>query len=121
MYQSASAPRMRLADLHISPSVCVPRVPNNVTKKCVADIFDELDLGEIESIELVQCEVNGKQFKKIYVRFNCWFENAETQYFLETIQNGDGVDICHDDIDDPDDSEADDAVCEIWRCFMSTR
>jgi hypothetical protein len=90
-----------------SPSLCIPRVFQNITFRRIKGVFDELRLGEIDRVDLVRCEnAKGEKFKRAYIHFNSWYDNEEAQQALEIIRGGGTFEIIYDDP-------------WFWKCSMS--
>ena len=64
---------------HIScPSICIPRVFNNISTKFIADIFQhKLKLGIIKKIDTIPIHSNT-QFKKIFIHFESWHDDEKS-------------------------------------------
>jgi len=57
------------------PSICIPRVFNNISTTFIADVFQhKLELGIIKKIDTIPIHSN-RQFKKIFIHFECWNDN----------------------------------------------
>ena len=53
-----------------SPSICIPRVFRNITWQRVRYIFDELNLGKIDRIDMVQKKnEKGETFNRVFCAF----------------------------------------------------
>ena len=79
-------------------SLCIPRVFNNITTGRIQNVFDELDVGILDRIDLVRCENSkGEKFKRAYIHFSTWSDNSTAQEALEIIKNGGTFDIIYDD------------------------
>ncbi len=62
------------------PSLCIPRVFNNIGESTVRKVFNELNLGQIQRVHILERKnENGEKFKRIYVHFDKWYWNAEAQ------------------------------------------
>ena len=53
------------------PSICIPRVFNNIAEKKIRQVFDELSLGKISRIDIVKERKNekGEVFNRVYIHF----------------------------------------------------
>lgn len=63
------------------PSLCIPRVFNDVSEKTIYRVFEELNFGEIDHIDIVtRRNEKGEPFKRVFVHFYRWYwgDYAET-------------------------------------------
>ena len=64
------------------PSICIPRVFNNISENKIRQVFDEQSLGKISRIDIIVNECKnekGKAFNRVYIHFEKWFWNEEAQ------------------------------------------
>lgn len=81
-----------------SPSVCIPRVFSNISWKRVKDVFDALNLGEIERVDMVKkTSEKGDEFKRVFVHFKEWATTPEAQQVREKLLSGSEVKIVYDE------------------------
>lgn len=71
-------------DLHYlvksQPSLCIPRVFNNITEDRIRHVFNELRLGKISRIDInIHKNEKGESFKRVYIHFDEWFWNTDAQ------------------------------------------
>lgn len=79
------------------PSVCIPRVFNNITEKRVREVFDELGLGKISRIDIKErTNEKGESFKRVYVHFEKWFWNDDAQAARRKLISGKEIKIVYD-------------------------
>jgi hypothetical protein len=52
-----------------NPSICIPRLENNITKKRLMDVFEKYALGDIDRVDLVKC---GPHSKRGFIHFKKW-------------------------------------------------
>ena len=75
-----------MASAHVSidslpkgyPSLCIPRVFNNITWKRVKDTLNDLDMpmGEIERVDMVRkTNSKGEKFQRAFIHFKSWNRN----------------------------------------------
>lgn len=103
---STTSPTNQSAE-NASPSICIPRVFNNITYRRILSVFEELDLGRIDRVDLVRCENDkGEKFKRAYIHFTEWYDNESAVHALETIRGGGTFEIIYDDP-------------WFWKCSMS--
>lgn len=81
-----------------NPSICVPRVFPNITWKRVKEVFEELGLGEVERVDMVnKTNDKGEKFKRVFVHFKRWNKNKTAQSVKEKLLSGDSVKVVYDD------------------------
>jgi hypothetical protein len=80
------------------PSLCIPRVFNNIDEKRIRRIFVELNLGEIHRIDLVsKTTEKGERFNRVFIHFKHWFSNENADISRERLLNGKEIKIIYDD------------------------
>ena len=61
------------------PSICIPRVFANITEARVLAIFENLDLGQIERVDMIQLTNDkGEKFQRVFVHFTEWYDTTES-------------------------------------------
>lgn len=79
------------------PSLCIPRVFNNITEARVRQVFDDLALGKITQIDIKERKnEKGDSFKRVYVHFEKWFWNEDAQAARRKLVSGKEVKIVYD-------------------------
>ena len=79
------------------PSLCIPRVFNNINETRIRQVFDELDLGKINHIDIVERKSEkGDSFKRVYVHFDKWFWNEDAQAARRKLISGKEIKIVYD-------------------------
>ena len=80
------------------PSMCIPRVFANIDEKRVRRIFDELNMGQIERIDVVsKTTEKGEKFNRVFVHFRRWFSNTNADTARERLLNGKEIKIIYDE------------------------
>jgi hypothetical protein len=55
------------------PSICIPRVFKNTTRKDIYDTFEKLNLGAVDRIDLVpKVNARGEHYNKVFIHFKRW-------------------------------------------------
>lgn len=79
------------------PSLCIPRVFNNITETRIRQVFDDLGLGKISRIDIKERKTEkGDSFKRVYVHFDKWFWNEDAQAARRKLISGKEVKIVYD-------------------------
>ena len=78
-----------------APSICIPRVFTNIDWKFVKDVFEELNLGKVERVDMVlKKNEKGESFKRVFVHFHSW--NEDKASVRQRLLRGDAVKIVYD-------------------------
>ena len=63
------------------PSICIPRVFQNISEARIRAIFNRLKFGEIEQIDTVEIVgKDGKTYNRVFIHFKEWWTSAEAQW-----------------------------------------
>ena len=80
------------------PSLCIPRVFPNITWKRVKDALEDVGLGEIDRVDMVnKTNDKGEKFKRVFVHFKKWATTPEATAAREMVMAGDMFEITYDD------------------------
>lgn len=81
-----------------SPSICIPRVFPNITWQRVKGVFEELGLGVVERVDMVnKTNDKGQKFKRVFVHFKSWSSDETAQQVREKLLSGDQIKIVYDE------------------------
>ena len=81
-----------------TPSLCIPRVFANLTRERIASVFNQLNLGEIDHIDLVPITSDrGEKFQRVFIHFKRWSSNEEAVRARERVLTGSEIKIIYDD------------------------
>lgn len=71
------------------PSICIPRVSNNITKSYIKNIFEQIfGNNSIERIDLVKKTYsNNKYYHTAFIHFNYWNDTSNVQAIRNRIIN----------------------------------
>jgi hypothetical protein len=60
------------------PSMCIPRVFENISERQVREVFEQLDLGQLDHIDIIERKSEkGENYKRIFIHFSKWYWNDE--------------------------------------------
>lgn len=80
------------------PSLCIPRVFTNWTESRIRGIFDELNMGDIQRIDvLCKTTEKGEKFNRVFIHFKRWFSNPNADMARERLLNGKEIKIMYDE------------------------
>lgn len=79
------------------PSLCIPRVFNNITEQRIRKVFEEIALGKISRIDIVERKnEKGDAFKRVYIHFSKWFLSEDAQSARNKIISGKEIKIVYE-------------------------
>ena len=80
------------------PVMCIPRVFPNIDEKRIRRIFDELNMGEIDRVDIVgKTTEKGEKFNRVFVHFRKWHSNSNADTARERLINGKEIKIIYDE------------------------
>ena len=80
------------------PIICIPRVFPNINEQRIRRVFDELNLGSIERIDIVNKSTEkGEKFNRVFVHFKKWNSEGNAEIARERLLNGKDIKIVYDD------------------------
>ena len=94
-----------------NPILCIPRVFSSITEERVRSIFDDLNFGIIERIDMPVVrdnKTNSIKYQRVFIRFKHWYDNETAQDTKRQLLDGQ---VVHIEYDDP----------WYWKCFMSNK
>ena len=79
------------------PSICIPRVFNNITEARIRQVFDDVKLGSIRKVDIIERKnEKGESFKRVFVHFNEWAWNENAQAARRKLISGKEIKIVYD-------------------------
>ena len=80
------------------PSLCIPRVYPNITEDRIRKIFQELALGELDRIDIInKTSDKGEKFNRVFVHFKMWYTEGNAEVAREKLLKGKDIKIMYDD------------------------
>jgi hypothetical protein len=80
------------------PSMCIPRVYPNISEGRIRKIFDELNIGVIERVDIVsKATEKGERFNRVFIHMDRWFHNSNASVARERLLGGKDIKIIYDD------------------------
>ena len=80
------------------PSMCIPRVYPNISEGRIRKIFDELNIGVIERVDIVsKTTEKGERFNRVFIHMERWFHNSNASLSRERLLGGKDIKIIYDD------------------------
>jgi hypothetical protein len=80
------------------PSLCIPRVYSNIDEARIRRVFEELDMGDIQRIDVIsKTNDKGDKFNRVFVHFKQWNASENANIARERLINGKEIKILYDD------------------------
>ena len=68
-------------------SVYIPHVFANISKRFIADTFENLKIGNVKRIDFVHKNGSNGNFNAVYIHFNYWYDNVAAENFQARVIN----------------------------------
>lgn len=80
------------------PVLCIPRVHRNINETRIRNIFDELNMGTIERIDIVS-KKNDKEnkFNRVFIHYHEWNDSENAVIARERLLEGNDIKIIYDE------------------------
>jgi len=80
------------------PSLCIPRVYTNIDENRIRRIFNDLNLGVIDRIDIVRKTTDkGEQCNRVFIHFDRWYCGRNADAARERLINGQDIKVIYDD------------------------
>ncbi len=80
------------------PSMCIPRVYPNISEGRIRKIFDELNIGVIDRVDIVsKTTEKGERFNRVFIHMDRWFNNSNACVARERLLGGKDIKVVYDD------------------------
>lgn len=80
------------------PSLCIPRVYSNIDEARIRRVFEELDMGDIQRVDVIsKTNDKGDKFNRVFVHFKQWNASENANIARERLINGKEIKILYDD------------------------
>ena len=66
-------------------SLYIPHVFANISKKTVAETFEDLRIGNVKRVDFVYKKGSNGDFNAVYIHFNHWYDNVAARNFQERV------------------------------------
>ena len=74
-----------------NPSICIPRIESNITKKIITNAFEKF--GNVDRIDIVN---SGRRSRKAFIHFKRWIPRTQChQSFLTRLECGETVNLMY--------------------------
>ena len=68
-------------------SLYIPHVFVNISKRTVAETFEDLRIGSVKRVDFVYKKGSNGDFNAVYIHFNHWYDNVAARNFQERVIN----------------------------------
>ena len=80
------------------PVLCIPRVCSNISENRIRRIFEELNIGILDHIDIISKNNDkSEKFNRVYIHFKRWLQSEHAVYARERLLNGKEIKIIYDD------------------------
>ena len=80
------------------PVLCIPRVYPNISEARIRRIFEDLNMGTLERIDIVNKPTDkGEKFNRVFVHYRRWNDSENARITRERLLNGKEIKIIYDD------------------------
>jgi hypothetical protein len=80
------------------PSLCIPRVFSNIDERRICRVFEELDMGEIERVDIVKKTTEkGEKYNRVFIHWKSWNSSENANQARERLLNGKEIKIIYDE------------------------
>ena len=81
-----------------NPSICIPRVFANIGEQRIRYVFDQLHLGKIARVDMIERRnEQGDTYKRVFIHFEYWFNTRESHAAREKLYAGKEIKVVYDD------------------------
>jgi hypothetical protein len=79
-----------------NPSICIPRVFKSTTRKELGDIFEKLNFGAVDRIDMVpKPNERGESYYKVFIHFKVWHNNQMAEDTRDKLLAGEEIKIVY--------------------------
>jgi len=90
--------KMSATNSSTSPTLCIPRVFPNIKEQRIRRIFDDLNLGVIDRVDIVpKTSESGEQYNRVFVHFSKWNTTSSAEEVRTRLQEGKEIKIIYDE------------------------
>jgi hypothetical protein len=80
------------------PVLCIPRVFANINESRIRRVFNELDMGTLKRVDIVQkVSSTGEKFNRVFVHYEKWNNTPNSIAARERLLNGKEIKVIYDD------------------------
>jgi hypothetical protein len=80
------------------PVLCIPRVCSSISENNIRRIFEELNIGILDHIDIISKNNNkSEKFNRVYIHFKRWLQSENAVQARERVLSGKEIKIIYDD------------------------
>jgi hypothetical protein len=81
------------------PSICIPKVSKDISKKFIYNVFNNLQFGSIKNIDIVYYNKSRNyNFTRVFIHFNKWYTDIPIiKKYQDRLLNGENLSIVYND------------------------
>lgn len=84
-------------DMIYMPVLCIPRVRANISKSHILNVFQQLNMGTLERIDIVCKQTErGELYNRVFVHYREWNNSENARQALQRLRNGQDIKVIHD-------------------------
>ena len=86
-----------------NPILCIPRVFSNITEKKIHSVFNQINIGSVNKIDIVPIASNtysvnnSNKFNRVFIHFNSWNTTDTAISAMNKLNNGGNIKIIYDE------------------------
>jgi len=78
------------------PSICIPRVFKNTTRKDLFGVLEKLNIGAVDRIDMIsKTNDRGESYYKVFIHFKQWHKNPQAQATRNKLLQGEEIKIVY--------------------------
>ena len=78
------------------PSICIPRVFKSVPRDTIAGVFEKLNLGAVDRIDMVaKVNAHGDSYNKVFIHFKRWNQTPLAQAARAKLLQGEEIKVVY--------------------------
>jgi hypothetical protein len=78
------------------PSICIPRVFKSVPRDTIAGVFEKLNLGAVDRIDMVpKVNARGESYNKVFIHFKKWNQTPLAQAARAKLLQGEEIKVVY--------------------------
>jgi hypothetical protein len=80
------------------PILCIPRVYTNISEFHIRRIFEELNIGTLDHIDIISKHTEkGDKFNRVFIHFQTWNDSENACIARQRLLKGKEIKIIYDD------------------------
>ena len=91
-------PAEKIAVPVTQPSICIPRLPPSFNDGQIIEIFNEINLGNIDKIDIINKTNGDNDYLMAFIHFASWRMEGEAKTIHEGLMNDEKITVYYDDL-----------------------